>query len=679
VQAGPRPPGSLPEVWNLSRRNLGFTGRDGMLNNLHDALRGGSRVAVQALHGMGGVGKTQLALEYAHRFAGEYDLVWWIPSEQPELISDHLSALALRLRLVPAGTSSPEAVEAMRGHLRRAERWLLIFDNAEDRDPLAQWLPDGPGHLLITSRNHNWTGVAQPVDVDVFSRIESVALIQSHLPHLKDDDADRLADALDDLPLAVGQAVDLLAETRLPVDTYLRNLATHTADMMGEGRPPGGYPVPLAASVALTADRLHAADPAAWQLLHLCARLGPEPIPADLFTARPGLLPKPLRKVATKPVAFARAVSQIGSYGLARLTETGPVLHRLVQAVLRDTAPNPAAHRAIVDRLLASAAPDDPTDPRWWPRWQALLPHIIAADPTGSDSADLRLTADSAMWHLMARGEARDALPLAEQLHRTWTAQHGPDDESVLAITHTLAEIHNALGHYRQAGALHQENLDRRRRRHGSRNINVLNSALSLAGNLRAMGRLEEARVLYEKTLDGYRRMVGDNHPFTLNSAASLADDLFEVGEYEQARQLFEDTLTRQQRVLGDEHPDTLSVAHSLGLVLHELGDPERACELITETWESQRRVLGGNHPASLASAHSLAAHLHQGGDYEAARRLHEENLQRRRQALGAEHPDTVDSAYALAESLDALGRQTDADDVRRGLPPEGDRQGLRG
>jgi tetratricopeptide (TPR) repeat protein len=675
VQAGPRPPGSLPEVWNLSRRNLGFTGRDGMLNNLHDALRGGSRVAVQALHGMGGVGKTQLALEYAHRFAGEYDLVWWIPSEQPELISDHLSALALRLRLVPAGTSSPEAVETLRGHLRRTGRWLLIFDNAESRDALARLLPDGPGHLLITSRAHNWTGVARPVDVDVFSRAESVALIQSHLPHLHEDDADRLADALDDLPLAVGQAADLIAETRLPVDAYLRNLATHTADLMGEGRPPGGYPVPLAASVALTAERLRAADPAAWHLLFLCARLGPEPIPADLFTARSDLLPKPLREVATRPVAFARAVAEIGSYGLARLTETGPVLHRLVQGVLRDIDPTPAAHHAIVGRLLADAAPEDATDPRWWPRWQVLLPHIIAADPASSDSSDLRFIADSAIWHLMLRGEARNALPLAEQLHQAWTARHGPDDESVLAIAHTLAEVHSALGHHREARDLNQENLDRRRRRPGN-HIDILNSALSLASNLSAMGRLEEARVLDEETLAGYRRAIGEDHPYTLNSATNLAADLYDLGEYEQARKLIEDTLARQKRVLGDEHPSTLNAAGWLGVLLHQLGHPERARELTAEIWKARRRVLGENHPDSLMSAHNLAVYRHQGGDYEAARQLHEENLERRRQALGAEHPDTVESAYALAEDLDALGRHTEADEVRRGLPPEEDQPG---
>ena len=213
VGGGPRPPGSLPAVWNLARRNPGFTGRDSMLNRLHDTLAGGP-VAVQALHGMGGVGKTQLALEYAHRFAGQYDLVWWIPAEQPELIGEHLATLALELHLAPAGTVTPDAVQVLRDHLRQVSRWLLVFDNAEDRDQLTGWLPDGPGQVLITSRNPHWTGVAAPVDVDVFTRTESVALLRAHLPRLGDADAGRLAAALGDLPLAVGQAAEVADAAR---------------------------------------------------------------------------------------------------------------------------------------------------------------------------------------------------------------------------------------------------------------------------------------------------------------------------------------------------------------------------------------------------------------------------------------------------------------------------------
>jgi TIR domain/Tetratricopeptide repeat/NB-ARC domain len=622
---GPRPAGSLPAVWNPVRRNLEFTGRDDLLELLHDTLAGGSPVAVQALHGMGGVGKTQLALEYTHRFAGEYEVVWWIPAEQVELIGDHLATLAHKLRLVPAGTVTPDAVEVLRDHLRQAPHWLLVFDNAEDPDRLTPWLPDGPGHTLITSRNPHWTGVAAAVDVDVFSRAESVALLRTRLPRLSDTDADRLAAELGDLPLAVGQAADLLGKTHLPAGTYLAELAAHAAELLREGQPSAGYPAPLAAAVTLTADRLAAADPAAAHLLYLCARLAPEPVPTDLFTARPDLLPRPLAKVARKPVTFAQAVAQLGRYGLARLTDTGPILHRLVQAVLRDTDPSPDVHRATVERLLAAATPDDGSDPRWWPRWSVLLPHILAIDPAATTDPGLRSTTASAVWHLMARGDALTALPLAAHLYRAWLERYGPDDASTLAAANNLAAVHHQLGHYQQAHDLHQDTLTRYRRLLGDDHSDTLGAATNLAANLTQLGEHKRARQLDEDTLTRKQRVFGHDHPYTLHSANNLAAGLHQAGEHERARELYEDTLTRRRRVLGDDHPDTLTSANNLAIELRQEGDYARARQLDEDTLACRRHVLGDDHPDTLVSANNLVADLTNLSEHDQAREIREQ------------------------------------------------------
>jgi tetratricopeptide (TPR) repeat protein len=660
---GPRPPGSLPAVWNLARRNPGFTGRDGMLNRLHDTLSAGNRVAVQALHGTGGVGKTQLALEYAHRFAGEYDLVWWIPSEKPELIGDHLATLAQDpdLCLVPVGTSTPDSVRALRGHLRRAGRWLLIYDNAEDRDYLAPWLPDGPGHLLITSRNPNWTGVAQAVDVDVFIRPESIALLNTHLPHVAEADADRLAEALGDLPLAMGQAADLLAETRMPVADYLAELDVHAGELMSEGHPPAGYPMPLAATVTLSAGHLCGTDPAAGQLLYLCARLGPEAIPVDLFTAHPGLLPGPLETTARKPVAFHRAMAQLGRHGLARLTDTGPILHRLVQAVLRDTDENSTAHQDVVERLVAASRPDDSSHPQWWPRWSVLLPHILAVAPATTGNPDLRRAAARAMWYLKARGDFRTALPLTEHLHRAWAEQHGPDDRNTIDIAHTLAAIHSELGNFWKAHEITEDLLTRSRRRLGDDHPLTLVAASNFAVGLRRLGDYARARELDEDTLARRRRVLGDDHPDTLVSASSLAVDLQRLGDYAGARELDEDTLARRRRVLGEDHPETLGSASNVALDLRGLGDYAGARDLDEGTLARRRQALGEDHPDTLASASNLALNLRKLDEFERARELDEDTLVRRRRVLGEDHPATFHSARSLALDLVALGRHEDA------------------
>jgi hypothetical protein len=186
--AGLRLPGSLPRIWNVPARNPGFTGRDGLLVVLRRALVSGERAAVQAVQGMGGVGKTQLAAEYAYRFAGAYDLAWWIDSEQPALIGDQFAALGRELRCVEPGSGMDAVRSAVLGELRERGGWLLVFDNAQDPAGITGWLPGGGGHVLITSRERKWAEIATLVEVDVLARPESVTLLQSRVAGLSDAD-----------------------------------------------------------------------------------------------------------------------------------------------------------------------------------------------------------------------------------------------------------------------------------------------------------------------------------------------------------------------------------------------------------------------------------------------------------------------------------------------------------
>ena len=179
---GPRRPGSRPGVWNVPARNPGFTGRDGLLVAVREALLSGDRAVVQALHGMGGVGKTQLAIEYAHRFAGGYELVWWINAESPALIAEQVAALAAQLGCAEPGAELQAARGAVLAELRVRDRWLLVFDNATGPEDVADGLPAGAGHVLITSRARDWAEIAVPVEVDVLARAESVAILCNRVP-----------------------------------------------------------------------------------------------------------------------------------------------------------------------------------------------------------------------------------------------------------------------------------------------------------------------------------------------------------------------------------------------------------------------------------------------------------------------------------------------------------------
>jgi hypothetical protein len=285
THSGPRFPGARPPVWSVPARNASFTGRAGLLEKLRDQLSSGVAVVMpQALHGLGGVGKTQLVMEYAHRFMADYDLVWWIPAEQEELIAAALAEIAPEIG-IRRGENIDEAADAVREALRLGrpyDRWLLIFDNADDPESLSPHLPQGNGHVIITSRNPAWSHLAMPLEVDAFSREESVEHLLRRVPGLSPESAAEVAALLGDLPLAVELASAWLETTGMPVDEYVSLLRTHLAAWLADSQP-SDYPLPAAATWQVSIERLNREWPAAVRLLELCSCFAPEPISMRLL------------------------------------------------------------------------------------------------------------------------------------------------------------------------------------------------------------------------------------------------------------------------------------------------------------------------------------------------------------------------------------------------------------
>ncbi len=283
----PRFPGALPPIWNVPHhRNPNFTGREELLQNLRAALASEqSATLTQAIHGLGGVGKTQLAVEYAYRFAHEYEAVWWLAAESPATLAADYAALAQPLALPEKEEADQNlAIAAVRHWLNHHDGWLLVFDNAPEAEALHGYLPQATtGHVLITSRNPNWRRLAQPFAVSNFAPEEAIDFLCKRTGQTDRHAAAKLAEALGHLLLALTQAAAYIEETGKPLADYLALYQQHRQKLLGRAKPAADYPYTVATTWELSFQAVQLRCAAATDLLHLGAFLAPEEIPWDLL------------------------------------------------------------------------------------------------------------------------------------------------------------------------------------------------------------------------------------------------------------------------------------------------------------------------------------------------------------------------------------------------------------
>ncbi|SCF98167.1 Tetratricopeptide repeat-containing protein, partial [Streptomyces sp. Ncost-T6T-2b] len=654
---------------NVPPKNPNFTGRESLLAAVERQLAEDETTAVlpHALHGLGGVGKSQIAVEYVYRHSGEYNVIWWIPAEQESLILAALAELAAGLGL-EVGPQANTAVPAVREALRTGkpfDNWLLVFDNAEDIDAVRSYFPNGgPGKIIVTSRNREWERVATPLSVDVFDREESIALLQRRARGLSTEDAGRLAEALGDLPLAVEQAGAWHAATGMPVDEYLQLLDERRPEIL-DLAPSPDYPLPVAAVWDISLGRLTAENPAARQLLQICACMAPEPIPLNMLRGGRNVQITPeLDPVLRDPLLLARATRDLSKLSLVRLDHKAGTLqmHRLMQNVIvarldpqeRDRMSN-AAHL-----LLTTAKPGLPASPEQWSTYLGLLPHMIASDAVSSSDAWVRDLVFDMVTFLYYWGAHDAGADLTRRAWEAWSEQSAEDDLHVIRITKMLGFYLHHLGRIAEAAALSEQAMEVSRTAPIPEE-EVIDSMLQLAGSLRYRGDFEAARELSAEAFERASDLYGPEDPTTLSAAHSYGISLRVNGDFRRAREIDEESARQRQLLYGPTSGLTVNTLSALAADTREAGDFLEARALQESTYQTYRTHFGPTNAATIRAALNLAICRRRAGFLEGAAELVEEILERFTSRYGAAYPETLGAALAAVVDRRIAGRLEDS------------------
>jgi hypothetical protein len=621
--AGRRPTGP---VLRLAPRPAFLSGREELLDDLDARLNGSERAGprVAALCGLGGAGKTSVALEYAHRHLAEVGVAWQFAAEDTAVLAAGFGELAAQLGTL-ALDDERDAVVSVHGMLAAYQAdWLLVFDNVPDRASVEAFLPPaGRGKVLITSRNPNWPP-GQVVDVPALDIEAAAAFLVKRTGDADVQAATGLAAELGGLPLALEQAGAYIGATGGSLARYLESFRRRRESLLARGEPTG-YSETVATTWSLAFTRLEQSAPQAVGLLRLLAYCAPEPVPVRLLLQpRPGLtgdlggdVVAVLASLIEDELAVDDAVAALRRFSLVTPAGNGLVsVHRLVQVVtLAQVSADVADQwRQAATALVEAAMPADPDRPADWPTYAALLPHARAVlDLT---SGGMRRIAE-----YLGKSGSYGSYSAARDLCRLIADAYGQDDA------------------------------------YGAEHLDTLAARANLAYWTGQAGDWAAARDQFAALLLVEERVLGPEHPQTLGDHGGLAVWTGEAGDAAGARDQFIVLLSIQQRVLGPEHPDTVDTRHNLARWTGEAGDAGEARDQLAVLLPIQERVTGAEHVDTLTARRDLARWTGEAGDAGEARDQLAALLPDRARALGSEHLDTLttrrDLAYWTAQAGD--------------------------
>ena len=550
----------LPSIWNVPySRNPFFLGRDAVLAQLHSQLQSGQPAAlsqVQGISGLGGIGKTQLAVHYAYRYHQDYKAVLWARADTRESLTTSYSDLATLLNLPERDAQEQQiTVQAVKTWLQTHRDWLLILDNADDLDLLPPFLPPvSSGHILITTRARAMQRLAHRIDVETLppdlgalfllrraTLLPPAAPLEQATPEEKKQ-ALQLTRELGGLPLALDQAGAYLEATGTSLQQYQQIYQRHRQELLKEHRSlVVDHPEPVATTWSLSFQRVAERSAAAADLLRLCAFLSPDAIPEELLTEGAKELGEPLASAVNDPFLFNQAIEALRAYSLLDRDPRTQLLsvHRLVQAVLQDQMDEPGkiqwAERAV--RTVSAAFPY--VEHKVWSQCERILPHaLIAADLIEQCHFVFPATThllNQTGAYLYARGLYREAGPLLKRALKIFEEQLGGEHPDTALSLNNLAALYDAQGKYGEAEPLYKRALKIREEQLGGEHPDTAQSLNNLAVLYKAQGKYGEAEPLYKRALSILEQRLGRGHPNTVMVRRNYAFLLRKLGRDEEA------------------------------------------------------------------------------------------------------------------------------------------------
>jgi tetratricopeptide (TPR) repeat protein len=665
---------SSQNVWNVPfPRNPIFTGREGLLQELAKTLQTGEATAIsqpQAISGLGGIGKTQIAVEYAYQHRQDYQAILWARADTHEALVSGYVEIAHLLNL-PHKDEQDQAlvVKAVLHWLQSQIGWLLILDNADELLLVREFLPlTFGGHVLLTTQAQSMGKLARRIEMETMD-VDAGALLLLRRAGLIAPDASleavspadvmlarAITQELGGLPLALDQAGAYIEETQGSLADYQQLYQTRRTQLL---RRRGGqvtdHPESVATIWSLSFEKVEQRNPAAADLLRFCAYLAPDAIPEEIIITGAEHLGPLLQPLRDDSLAFNEALTTLGAYSLLRRDSANRIvsMHRLVQEILKEQMNEQSRQQWAERSVYAVNAAFPFVKHQTWPHCEQLLPHALQCT---LQIERYRLAFPEAVrllnqmgLYLQERARYQEAEPLLQRALAIREQQLGTEHPDTASSLNNLANLYQAQGNYEQAEPLFKRALSMSEQQLGAQHPGTAQGLNNLANLYQAQGKYEQAEPLVLRALTISEQQLGTEHPDVASSLNNLANLYRTQGKYEQAEPLFKRALAIREQQLGAEHPDTALSLNNLAGLYYNQGKYEQAEPLFKRALAIREQQLGAEHPDTALSLNNLAELYLDERRYEQADPLVKRALAIREQQLGDEHPDTALSLNNLA------------------------------